>query len=176
MTLPQLSDQLLGWARMAQYQNIDHGGKTVLRARGRGEYHIQHRPSNRFALLESDEDGHEHEVLFAADLTVIERFLVGVLGDDIRDDLELDHLPIPWQQTDLADGFELSDMVRGYRTLSLVDGSPVAASRDETLSLVRLVPLSHFLAIAFDELKQSFLNVDGAPLLEGRHYRPVRRR
>ncbi|WP_238407194.1 MULTISPECIES: Imm61 family immunity protein [unclassified Mycolicibacterium] len=155
---------------MAQYDTLDHDGETVLRARGRGEYRIQLRPSNRIALLEIDDDGGEHEVLFASDLTVIERFLVGVLGDDVRDDLELDYLPIPWRKTDLAHGFELSGMVRGYRTLSRVGAGPVAASRDETLSLVRLVPLSQFLTITFDELKQSFLHADGAPLLDGQHY------
>jgi hypothetical protein len=62
-------------------------------------------------------------------------------------------------------GFALSEMSRGYRTLSRTGAGPVAAARDATLSLVKLVPLSHFLTLSPPELKRSFLHEDGAPLL-----------
>lgn len=68
----------------------------------------------------------------------------------------------------------LGPLTRGYRTLSRADGSPVAAARDETLSLVKLVPLSHFMSHDLESLKRAFLNPSGAPLLraDGSYSRP----
>ena len=139
--------------------------------RDRGEYRICRRPGDRIAVTEVDADDETQEVLFAADMAVVERFLIGVLGDDIRDDLELDYLQMPWGRDDLAPGFELTGMVGGYRTLRRANGGPVAASRDEDMSLVRLVPLSQFLMLSVAELRTSFLDPGGAPLLDGRRYR-----
>lgn len=173
MSAPPLSNQCSGWARMAQYDIVDEDGDTVLRShdRGRGEYRICRRPGDRLAVVEVDIDDSAHELLFAADLAVVERFLIGLLGDDIRDDLDLDYLQMPWAREDLAPGFALSDMVGGYRTLSLANGSPVAASRDDDMSLVRLVPLSQFLMLSIAELRTSFLDTAGAPLLNDGRYR-----
>lgn len=173
MSAPPLSDQFIGWAHMARYDISVDGSDTVLRShdRSRGEYRIRRRNGDRIAVVELDADDDAQEVLFAADMAVVERFLVGVLGDDIRDDLELEYLQMPWGRDDLAPGFQLSNMVGGYRTLSRINGGPVAASRDENLSLVRLIPLSQFLTLSVPELRASFLDVDGAPLLHGSRYR-----
>lgn len=62
-------------------------------------------------------------------------------------------------------------MQRGYRTLTHHSQGPVAASRDDKLSLVRLVPLSHFLSHTVDELKKAYLNDSGYPLLADGRYR-----
>ncbi len=158
---------------MARYDVVDDDGDTVLRShdRDRGEYRICRRPGDRIAVVEVDADDEAQEVLFAADMAVVERFLIGILGDDIRDDLELDYIQLPWGLGDLAPGFELSGMVNGYRTLRRVNGGPVAASRDEDMSLVRLVPLSQFLTLSVAELRTSFLDAAGAPLLDGGRYR-----
>ncbi|UCZ63523.1 TNT antitoxin family protein [Mycolicibacterium phocaicum] len=97
-----------------------------------------------------------------------------MLGDDIREDLDLDYLDLPWSAEFVAPGYVLGPFTRGYRTLSRVDGSPVAAARDETLSLVKLVPLSHFMSRDLETLKRAFISPTGAPLLaaDGR-YRPL---
>jgi len=42
---------------------------------------------------------------------------------------------------------------------------PIAAAPDTTLSLVKLVPLSHFMGYELHALKESFLADDGASLL-----------
>ncbi|MFL0242742.1 Imm61 family immunity protein [Mycobacterium sp. SMC-17] len=95
-----------------------------------------------------------------------------MLGDDIREDLELDYLELPWTPDLTAPGYVLGPFTNGYRTLRRIDGSPVAAARDETLSLVKLVPLSHFLtARDLDALKRAFLSPTGEPLLVNGHYR-----
>lgn len=70
-------------------------------------------------------------------------------------------------------GFKLTDMVRGYRTLTRTGRGPVAAAPDPTLSLLALVPLSHFLGWTIPDLKRSFLSAAGAPLLrQGRYTCP----
>ena len=102
-----------------------------------------------------------------AAVDVLERYLVGMFADDIREDLDLAHLDLPWGTSDLADGYELSAMVRGYRTLKCRGGDPIAAAPDPTLSVLALVPLSHYLRWSIPDLKRSFLNPAGAPLLRG---------
>ena len=63
-------------------------------------------------------------------------------------------------------------MVRGYRTLERAGGGPLAAAPDSTLSLIALVPLSHYLGWTIADLKRSFLSPTGAPLLRlGRTHR-----
>nr|WP_240163623.1 Imm61 family immunity protein [Mycolicibacterium sphagni] len=158
---------------MARCDLDNSGGNTVLRShdRNRGEYRICRRTGDRVGVVEVDVDDVAQEVLFAADMTVVERFLIGVLGDDIRDDLELPYLQLPFQPEDLAPGFELSEMAGGYRTLRRTNGGPVAASRDEIMSLVRLVPLSQFLTLTVAELRASILDSEGAPLVDCGRYR-----
>ncbi|BBX82148.1 Imm61 family immunity protein [Mycolicibacterium aubagnense] len=98
-----------------------------------------------------------------------------MLADHVREDLDLEYLEIPWDAADVSSQFELSDMENGYRTLRRLDGHPVAAARDATLSQLRLVPLSHYLAFDLATLKRAFLAQDGAPLLSrGCYQTPVR--
>lgn len=93
-----------------------------------------------------------------------------MFADDIREDLDLPQLELSWSPSDLADGYELSDMFRGYRTLRRVGGGPVAAAPDPILSMLALVPLSHYLGWPVHDLKRSFLSHDGTPLMqEGRN-------
>jgi hypothetical protein len=66
----------------------------------------------------------------------------------------------------------LTDMVRNYRTLTRTGSGPVAAAPDPTMSLLTLVPLSHFLSWSIAELKRAFLAPDGAPLLRHGRYAP----
>lgn len=95
-----------------------------------------------------------------------------MFADDIREDLGLPLLEQGWSSDNLAQGYELSDMVRGYRTLSRTSGGPVAAAPDPTLSLLALVPLSHYLQWSIHDLKRSFLNSAGEPLLRRGRYAP----
>lgn len=65
----------------------------------------------------------------------------------------------------MADGYTLTDVDEdGYRALT-ADGSAVAIAREATLSLLALVPLSHFIDRSIADLIASFLDADGAPLL-----------
>ncbi|OAN26457.1 hypothetical protein [Mycolicibacterium iranicum] len=67
-----------------------------------------------------------------------------MFADDIREDLGLPQLELSWSAADLADGYEQSDMVRGYRTLKRTAGGPVVAAPHPTLSSNCLsVPTPH---------------------------------
>lgn len=168
---PTLSADCQGWALTANYTvSTADDGEVLLRSETdpSTRYFIRRRGTDRFELTHADdeEDCGERPLLFVARIEVIERHLLGLFADDIRDDLGLPFLSLPWSAEAIAEGFELSDMVRGYRTLTRVGRGPVAAAPDPTLSLVTLVPLSHLLLWPIPDLKESFLSETGAPLLQ----------
>lgn len=47
-----------------------------------------------------------------------------ICGDEIRDDLTLPYLDLPSRTKDLAKGYRLGDMERGYRILSRAGHGP----------------------------------------------------
>lgn len=166
-----LTGECNGWLQLAGYSWAPgSGGELELRSGHLGSrYEIRRRASGAIEVLEhvaGDIHDETELVVHAANLGVVERFLIGLVGDEIRDDLDLPFLPLPFERSCLADGFELSGMARGFRTLTLVGVGPVAAARDEALSLAKLVPLSRFLPLSLAALKQAFLHSDGYPLLD----------
>lgn len=174
---PSLSTDCHGWALTANYAlTSSDDGDLMLRSEidPATRYFIRQRGPDRLELTQANEEdgGAERPLLFVADIEVLERYLLGLFADDIRDDLGLPFLSLPWTAEATAPGFELSDMVRGYRTLSRAGRGPVAAAPDSILSLVALVPLSHLLLWPVPDLKASFLSETGAPLLRGADYAP----
>jgi hypothetical protein len=168
-----LSDDCLGWARTAHYLTaVADDGDVQLRSEAGAptRYFIRRRGANRLELTRADDDDTEHPLLFVARVDVLERYLMGLFADDVREDLDLPLLELGWRREDLAGGYELSKMARGYRTLKRTTGEPVAAAPDPTLSLLALVPLSHYLRWSIPDLKASFLHPAGEPLLQGGQY------
>jgi hypothetical protein len=166
---PTLSGECLGWVLTAGYSCFadENSGTTVITATAGtvgSRYALRRTQRRRLSLLEINDD-EEDLALYATGIDVVERFLIGVLADEIRDELGLPYLELPFTAEHTAPAFTLSEMSRGYRTLSRAGGGPVAAARDATLSLVKLVPLSHFIGHEMPALKESFLDDDGAPLL-----------
>lgn len=174
-TQPPLSSECREWALTANYTlTEDDDGTAVFRSETdpSARYFIRRRGPGRLELTQSDDDG-ERPLLFVAQLEVLERYLLGLFADDLRDDLELPYLTLPFTAEALAPGFELTDMVRGYRTLIRTGHGPVAAAPDPTLSLVALVPLSHLLLWPADAVRAAFLHETGFPLMsEGRFSAP----
>lgn len=172
-TAPVLSSVCVGWAATARYDVERIDGVTVLRPedRSRFSYEIRSRGGARAELFEIDPEGHEDSALFAASVGILEHYLIALLADDVREDLDLGFLELPWRASAVNTQFTLSSMRNGYRTLSRTGGEPVAAARDEAISLVKLVPLSHFLTFDLATLKRAFLNPVGAPLLVDGRYR-----
>jgi len=115
-----LSADCLGWARTAHYITaVADDGDVQLRSEAGAptRYFIRRRGKDRLELTQADDGDAEQPLLFAAEVEVLERHLVELFADDIPEDLDLPLLELDWKQSDLADGYELSDMVRGYRTL-----------------------------------------------------------
>ncbi|OMC51908.1 hypothetical protein A5742_17355 [Mycolicibacterium fortuitum] len=175
---PSLSTECHGWALTANYAvSTADDGDLMLRSETdpATRYFIRRRGRDRLELTQAhDEDGRggERPLLFVAEIEILERYLLGLCADDIRDDLGLPFLTLPWAAAAIAAGYELSGMLRGYRTLFRAGHGPVAAAPDPTLSLVTLVPLSHLLQWPVPDLKKSFLSETGAPLLRGTGYAP----
>lgn len=168
-----LSAACIGWVRSAHYiaEPADDGGVQLRSEAGApSQYFVRRRGTDRLVLTEAEDDGDEHPRLFVAETGVLERYLVALFADDIRDDLDLPFLEMDWSIDAVAAGYHVSDIERGYRTLTRRGGEPVAAAPDPTLSLLTLVPLSHCLQWSIVDLKRSFLNPAGVPLLRGGRY------
>jgi hypothetical protein len=168
-----LSSECLGWARTAHYITViaDDGDVQLRSEAGTPtRYCIRRRGPDRLELTQADDGDAERPLLFVEQIEVMERYLFGLFADDIREDLELPFLDLPYGADDLASGFELTDMVGGYRTLTRTGRGPVAAAPDPALSLLALVPLSHFLGWSVRDLKRSFLSPHGRPLIAGQSY------
>lgn len=177
---PVISRACLGWVQAANYacETDDAAGVVTLRSESGAptRYYLRWR-RDRLELSRVDDqsisDDKPQPVLFAANHDVMERYLVGLFGDDIREDVGLLALDLPWNASDVAAGCVIGDAaVGGHRTLSVAGTGPVAAAPDATLSLLDLVPLSHFLKWTISDLRRSFLNFHGAPLLQGGRYAP----
>lgn len=179
-TAPALSNICSGWAQTAGFEIVTENGAITLlpQDRNRGSYEILVRRRGRLELIETDQDGSPTSALFAADMDALEHYLMAILGDEIRDELDLEYLELPWAADALHPQFTLSAVENGYQTLRRVDGSPVAAARCEDRSaapsLAKLVPLSHCMTFDLPTLKRAFLDIGGAPLLaNGRYAAPT---
>jgi hypothetical protein len=151
-----LSFESRGWAQAANYTwTNDEAGTLVLSSAvgGSTRYYIRARGRYRLELRESFAPHQSSRLkLFVSDAGVLERHLISLLGEEIREDLDLPYLDLAFAESDLADGFALDDYVNGHRVLRLNDVGPVAAAPD---------------------LKRSFLSLTGAPVLRGRFYAPA---
>lgn len=177
-TPPPLSDTLRGWARAVGYLcTADDTTATTLlvpEAESPTRYHIRWRANARVEVVEAGAD-EMRPLLFAANTAILETYLFGLFGDDLRENVGLPPLELPWAEDDLASGYTVGKQLsRGYRVLSHHKVGPIAAAPDPTLSLLTLVPLSHFLGLSIADLKQSFLNEAGKPLMSGPRYTSIR--
>ena len=168
----RLSTLCSGWAQTAGFDVRIEAGETQLWPgdRDRGRYRIRERGNGRVDLLDVDPDGVEEVVLFTADQEVMEVFLIAVLGDEVRDDLDLEYLDLPAEADYLAPGYELTVTSRGDRLLSRIGVGPVAAASGDAAGLGRLVTLSRFLTLGSERLKRAFLHPEGYPLLRDGMY------
>lgn len=165
-----LTVECVRWAQLARYDwNAAEG---VLRRPGECGYALLARPGGRAELVELADDGTSERVLYASSAEVLERYVMGLLGDDVRDDLDLPYLELPSAGADLAPGYRLGPLEKGSRTL-FRGMEPVAAAPGELTSMAALIPLSHFLHHSPSELRRSFLDEHGAPLLRAGKYAGV---
>ncbi|WP_241177780.1 Imm61 family immunity protein [Mycolicibacterium nivoides] len=164
-----LSPDCLGWARTAGFVHRTDDAAGIVELRSEVDAPIRYvirRPSTgRVELVEVDELGDEQLVLFVAEIEVLERYLFGMFGDDIRAEVDLPFVELRWGRESLAAGYELDDTNPGYQILTATDRGPVAAVPRSEVGLLALVPLSHFLGWSLAALKRSFLDENFRPLL-----------
>ena len=100
----------MGWARTAHYITaIANDGDVQLRrkpASRRGTSSAAAAP-NRLELNQSDDGDDEQPLLFVADIELLERHLIGLFADDIREDLDLPFLDLRYGAGDLAPAMKL---------------------------------------------------------------------
>lgn len=175
LTPPQLGRECLEWAKVAGYRyEVEAASTCLVPVSGEGPQYVIEWRRDRLRLSEylpgvSDTD---EVVLYAATISVLETFLMGVFGDDVRDTLALPFLELPWSADQLADGFELTTSRPGSLTLVRSGHGPLAGAGAGVEGLVKLVPLSHLLRWDLTSVKASFLDPGGRPLLaEGRYTR-----
>lgn len=167
--VPALSADCLGWARTAGFvhRTDDTAGIAEFRSEvGAPIRYVIRRPSvGRLELVEVDELDDERLVLFVAEMKVLERYLFGLFGDDIRAEVELPFVELRWDREALAAGYEIDDSSPGYQILTASGRGPVAAVPRSEVGLLALVPLSHFLGWSLAALKRSFLDEKFRPLV-----------
>ncbi|WP_057171038.1 Imm61 family immunity protein [Mycobacterium sp. Root265] len=172
MTPPRLSSDITAWAQRAGYHSTDDADALVLYSEGgENRYYVRERQDGWWELSFASRGEDERFMLRASSREVLEHHLVEVFGVTIRDEAALPFLRLPYKSSDLATGYHLDEMSDGFRTLSRDGEGPVAMARDKTLSMLVLVPLSHYLQLTIVELEQAFLNEEGSPLLSEGQYR-----
>lgn len=95
-----------------------------------------------------------------------------IFGDDIREDLALPYLQLPWAHSDLAPGYTLGAGAEESQVLVHHSRGAIATAPDPAFALLTLVPLSHLLGFSAADLRRAFMAEDGAPLLSNGYYAP----
>ncbi|QIV79508.1 hypothetical protein EXE63_00195 (plasmid) [Mycolicibacterium frederiksbergense] len=177
MASTSLSPDLRAWAQAAGYTSLgDEADTNELRPLNGANirYHLRPHDNQRtiLARTEPDSDPDEHIVLLIASPKVVEHHLYSLFGDDIRDDLALPYLQLPWATGDLAPGYTLGTDAEESQVLVHHSRGAVATAPDPDFALLTLVPLSHLLGFSAADLRRAFMAEDGAPLLSNGYYAP----
>lgn len=165
MTNVKWSDELKSWAHQAGYLSTSDVNGAVLYSEG-GEncYSMRVGSDHWYELTFASRGNGEKLRLRASTAAMIERYLFAALGDAIRDRLGLPFVPSPFEPDRTAPGYAVSNMTEdGYRYLMVGREDAIAAARDETRSLLILVPLSHYLSVSVAELESLLLSETGFP-------------
>lgn len=172
MTFPHLPSEITEWAQWAGFSFTHDSDALVLYSEG-GEFrHYLRQEAGWWQVSFAARRDDEHCTFRASSEDVLAHYLVEVFGIAIRGEQGRSFLRLPHQREDLATGYTLSEMSdAGFRTLARDGEGPIATARDRALSMLILVPLSHYLQLTIAQLKAAFLSEDGSPLLSGDSYR-----
>ncbi len=135
---------------------------------GEIRYYVRGSEEIGYTLASSERAQAEQFQLFGSSMLVMERHLFAVFSSAIRSKAGLSRLIFPSKQTELAEGYAMSELdPGGYRTLS---GSRalLARARGNVSSISILVRLSHLLSNSLEDVKTSLEDPSGRPLLDVR--------
>jgi hypothetical protein len=170
VTAPGISQQLTEWAEQAGYTLTpqDHSGAALFWSDPGGEIRFYVRASSDgLTLTKSERAAPEQFELFARSLDVIERYLLGVFGWEIRARRRLPRLKTPRKLEDIADKYRIED-AGPDGVIRLLDerGEMIAMARGKVTGVAVLVELSHLLASPTEEIEISYKDVEGKPLFQ----------
>lgn len=127
MAAAGLGDEILGWARLAAYAWDAESGALSTRLDGcHTQLSVREAVKGRMELRE-DINGESPMLLYALNVDVAERYMFGLLGDDVRAQLELPFLELP-AAADVADGYSLATPAKGFHALVRTGVGPIAAA------------------------------------------------
>lgn len=176
MVSTSLSPDLRTWAQVAGYTTLEAEAHTIELRPLNGantRYHLRPHDNQRMMLVRTEPDAdEEHSILLIASPKVVEHHLYSLFGDDIREDLALPYLQLPWAHSDLAPGYTLGTDAEESPVLVHHSRGAVATAPDPAFALLTLVPLSHLLGFSAADLRRAFMAEDGAPLLTNGYYAP----
>src|ERR1700743_786626 len=170
----EISDALREWAYRAGYETTPASEtgdqRAILWNRG-GEvrYFVGVDYGDWVVVTESDQMSEERFYLASRSLQVIERHFFGRFGELIRRRLDLAELDLPDSEQEVRGDLSITTVdFAGRERRALVDsaGQVIAASSGDSLTAVwRLAELSAYLTATVPEIKQSFEDPGGRPLV-----------
>lgn len=163
-----LQPDVVAWARRANYSLTQHGDGETLELwsdpGGEQRFYVRQHEGGWWALSSTDRGSAERLELTGSSLMVVEKYLLALLGDAIREREGLRDLRIPNHIDSLPDGYSVDDPdADGFRRLK--EGSSVVAkTRGRIIGKSTLVKTAHLLALPVQTIQDSYVAEDGAPL------------
>lgn len=168
MSAPRLTQELVDWAELAGYAFTpeDHSDAALFWLDPGGEIRLYIRKSpDAFTLTKAERASEEQFELSADSLGVLERYLFGAFGWDLRSKRGLPRIKTPRKMDELAAGYRLDALdLEGFRRLLDSQGMAIATARGKVSSVTVLVELSHLLKASLDDLRASYEDANARPL------------
>jgi hypothetical protein len=166
-TAPQISPELVDWARQAGYAFRPSGqlGAALFWTDPGGETRLFVRSSDGLVVLSSADRGEaEVFVLSSPRIEIVEDYLWDFFGSDVRSKRRLPWLEVPTTYAQLAEGFAIARGDDGFAYLTEGEGERLAQVRDGDVGMMDLVLLSHLAGHSVPDIKQSYESPDGRPI------------
>jgi hypothetical protein len=171
MTIFAVSDELIDWAKRAGYvfPAMTDPGTVMFRDTPGAEIrnYIRLGDEGWLTLTSANRAGGEQFEIACASPFVMERYLWGDLGYEVRSLMHLPPIRYPTQPGEIAPGYWLGAYdAAGFRTLHNPDHDPVMKAQGDEASVRKLVLASHYLAAPLAALIHSFEDPAGRPLFD----------
>ena len=171
MTAPTVSKGLIEWASKAGYAftREDDSGAAIFWSNPGGEirYYLRTDRGGGITLTSAERGSAEQFEIFTCSVNAMERYLLPIIGIDLRSKKGLRRIKTPRTIEEVAEGYRVGEAdSEGYRNLYFPSGEVAARSRGRTNSIPTLTELSHFLQASEADLRNSYEDPDGRPLFE----------
>jgi hypothetical protein len=169
----EISPRLAEWAALAGYtltwpSQTDDGRALFWSAGGETRMYVGNNDDEWYTIRDSYRMGPEEFKFAARSIETVEKYLVGMFGEDIRSLRDLPDAHVPGTSDELAAGFTIgTKFFEQAERFALIDsnGSVIAVtSGGKLVSTVELVALSLYLPATIEDLTASFLDPNGEPL------------